>query len=64
MSKVIKVFWNEPVITLSCATGAAGVLAEQHIIPAWIPLVVLAVVTPIQRHFVTPVKSNGGTNPK
>lgn len=58
MSKIAKIFWSEPVVTLSCATGAAGVLAEQHLIPIWVPILVLAVVTPLQRFFVTP-KGNG-----
>jgi hypothetical protein len=63
VSRILKVFWNEPVVTLSCATGAAGVLAEQHIIAPWIPLLVLVIVTPLQRVLVTP-KGNGGTDAK
>lgn len=71
MSKIINIFWREPVVTLSITTGTAAVLAEQHLIPAWVPLIVLAVVTPIQRAAVIPVrhtvakiqaKVNGGTD--
>lgn len=56
MSRVAKVFWNDPIVTLSVVTGVTGVLAEQQLIPGWIPLVVLAAVTPVQRSLVTPTK--------
>lgn len=64
MSKIINIFWREPVVTLSCTTGAAAILAQQNLIPAWVPLVVLAVTTPIERFLVTPIKAkvNGGTD--
>ena len=54
MSKIAKILWNNPVVTLSVAIGVTGVLAEQHLVPSWVPLVVLAAVTPVQRSLVTP----------
>lgn len=64
MSKIVNIFWREPVVTLSCTTGAAAVLAQQNLIPAWVPLVVLAVTTPLERYLVTPIKAkvSGGAN--
>lgn len=54
MKRLAEIIWGEPVITLSVATGVTGVLAQQGIVAAWIPLVTLAVVTPIQRALVKP----------
>lgn len=56
VSKVAKLFWNNPVVALSALTGVTGVLAEQQIVPGWVPLVVLAAVTPVQRSLVTPTR--------
>jgi hypothetical protein len=52
--KLVDILWSEPVVTLSVSVGVTGVLAKEHIISGWIPLVLLAVVTPIQRALVTP----------
>lgn len=46
--------WREPVVVLGSITGAVLVLSQEHIIASWIPLVVLAVVTPIQRALSEP----------
>ncbi len=54
MKKLIKLLWEEPVIVLAIVTGCSAVLAQQGLIPPWVTLLVLAVVTPIQRFLVTP----------
>lgn len=54
MKKLIQVLLNEPVVVLAIVTGVTGVLALQGVIPAIVPLVVLAVTTPIQRFLVKP----------
>lgn len=54
MKKLADILWTEPVVILSASVGVTGVLAKEHVISGWIPLVLLAVVTPIQRALVTP----------
>lgn len=56
LKAVLKVLYNEPVVFLGCLSAAAVALVQGDVIAAWIALVVVAVVTPIQRYFVTPVK--------
>jgi hypothetical protein len=56
MSKLARILWTEPIVVLSAATGVTAVLAEQHLVPGWIPLVVLAAATPIQRSLVIPTR--------
>lgn len=54
MQKIAALIYSEPVVTLTVVTGTTAVLANEHIIAGWIPLVALAVCTPIQRGLVTP----------
>lgn len=54
MKRITVTLSNEPVVVLAIVTGVVSVLAKEHIVPAWIPLVVLAVATPVQRAMVSP----------
>lgn len=54
LKRIALILWTEPVVVLSASVGVTGVLAKEHIISGWIPLALLAVVTPIQRALVTP----------
>jgi hypothetical protein len=58
MSKIKNILWTEPVVFLSIANGLAVLLAKEHFIASWIPLVVLVITTPIARAAVQP-KQNG-----
>lgn len=58
MKAVLRTLYGEPVVFLGALQGAATALAAAEVITAWIPLVSLAVVTPIQRHYVKPRRRN------
>lgn len=54
MKRLLDLLYSEPVVILSAVTAVTAVLSQQHLVPTWVPLVVLAIVTPIQRQLVTP----------
>lgn len=54
MKGVVQALYSEPVVFLGTVQGAATALAAAAVIPTWIPLVTLAIVTPIQRFYVRP----------
>lgn len=56
MKPVLQSLYGEPVVFLGVVQGAATALVAAHVIAAWIPLVSLAIVTPIQRYYVKPRK--------
>jgi len=56
MKAVLQGLYREPVVFLATVQGAATALAAAHVITPWIPLVTLAIVTPLQRFYVNPRK--------
>jgi hypothetical protein len=56
MKAVAKALYSEPVVFLATVQGAATALATAAIIPTWVPLVTLAIITPAQRFYVRPRK--------
>lgn len=54
MKAVAKALYAEPVIFLATAQIALTALAAADVIVGWIPVVSLAVVTGLQRFFVSP----------
>lgn len=54
MKRIIVILANEPVVILAIVTGVVGILAKENILPGWVPLVTLAIATPIQRALVSP----------
>jgi hypothetical protein len=54
MRAVARALYTEPVIFLGATQGAAVALAAGHVIAPWIPIVVVAITTPIQRAMVRP----------
>lgn len=59
MKRILVVLYTEPVVVLGIATGVSAFLAKQGIVAAWVPLLVLAVATPIARALVSPEKRDG-----
>lgn len=56
MKGVAQALYSEPVVFLATVQGTATVLATAAVTPTWVPLVTLAIVTPIQRFYVRPRK--------
>lgn len=54
MSRILALLKSEPIVIFSIITGISSVLSEQHVIPVWISLTILATITPIERQLVTP----------
>lgn len=54
MKAVIAAFYKEPVLFLGVLQAAAVALATQHIVATWVAALVVAVLVPVQRNFVTP----------
>lgn len=54
MKRVATALYEEPVVFLGAVQAAVTGLAAGHIIAGWIPVVTLAVLTPLQRRFVRP----------
>lgn len=54
MKKVLAVLYTEPVVFLGALAAGVAALGAAEVIPLWIAPVLIAIVTPIQRHFVTP----------
>lgn len=56
MKRVIKILYTEPVAFLAVTVGVTTLLAKEHIIAGWIPLVALALSAGISRALVEPIK--------
>jgi hypothetical protein len=55
VKKIAKLLWNEPVIILGIVAGITSILAREHVVPPYVPLITLAITTSIQRAVVSPV---------
>lgn len=54
MKAIVKALYNEPILASGVLLGAATALVATDVIAAWIPVVLVGILTPIQRYFVTP----------
>ena len=54
MKVILKALYNEPVLAAGVLLAAATALVAADVIAAWIPVVAVAVLTPIQRYYTTP----------
>lgn len=54
MKAIVKALYNEPVLASGVLLAAATALVAASVIAAWIPLVLVAVLTPISRYYSTP----------
>jgi hypothetical protein len=57
MKAIVRSLYTEPVVFLAVVQGGLTAAAAAGKISAWIPLVSLAIVTPLQRRFVSPGKA-------
>lgn len=56
MRVVAKILYTEPVAFLTVLVGVTTLLAKEHIIAGWIPLLALAISAGINRALVEPIK--------
>lgn len=54
MRAIVNAFYSEPVVALGVIQATGAALAAEGVIAGWIGVLVVAVVVPLQRHFVTP----------
>lgn len=54
MKAIASALYKEPILFLAVVQTALTALAAASVITGWIPVVTLAVVALLQRHYVTP----------
>lgn len=57
MKAVIRAFWTEPLVFLGVLSAVATGLTGSDIIAPWVGVVIVGVVTALQRSVVTPTQN-------